>query len=125
LKQIGLAVASYLASYKPPVAAHSWPAAPDWLLGDWISDVQQTKLGPLRFWFKFGRDRRFKVTGFSAGSMTAEVYRRAGTYEVRESQFFSAAINDGLPVKLEQQGDNLIFAIDEASWLELYRVPPR
>lgn len=120
MKQIGLAVASYYATYKRSAAARVGQPTLEWLVGVWISDVHQTKLGLLQFTFEFGHDRRFKVTGLAATSPSETLYYRAGKYEVREGRFISTAINDGQPVQLQpQEGNDLLFVIDDTLSLRL------
>jgi hypothetical protein len=72
------------------------------------------------FQFDFGNDGRFSVTGFAAASPSTKLYHRAGSYEVRGGRFLSAAINDGQPVRLQpQEGNNILFVIDETLSLRL------
>lgn len=90
-------------------------------MGDWTCEQRETKLGRLRFRFRFCIDGQFEITGIGNDESAVAIYRPNGRYVVVGSQWTSSAINDGRLVELRRDGDDLIFVVDEKLEFRLRR----
>ncbi len=75
----------------------------------------------MKFEFRIGADKQFEVIGVPVGDSKAEEYRRSGPYRLEERQLVSPAINEGLPVQVYPDGNELILVIDDTLWFRLQR----
>ena len=89
--------------------------------GHWLSDVRETKLGPMRFEFGIHPYGSFEVAGLPAGTSAGDTYRRSGLYRLEGSRLISPAINEGLPVQVRTEGDELVLIVDESLSFRLRR----
>ena len=48
------------------------------IIGTWISEVRQTRHGPMTFAFRIGADGTMEVTGTPASGSGVEMFRRSG-----------------------------------------------
>lgn len=75
----------------------------------------------MRFEFGIGPDGWFDVTCIPADTAAREVYRRSGPYRLEGSRLISPAINEGQPVQLRPDGDELVLIVDDSLWFRLRR----
>jgi hypothetical protein len=80
--------------------------------GTWVSEVRETKWGPLIFEFHAGSDGRFELTGTPVDPSGDEVYRRSGPYRIEGHQLITPALNEGRPTQVRLQGGQLLLRID-------------
>ncbi|MBX6315634.1 MAG: hypothetical protein IRY99_22380 [Isosphaeraceae bacterium] len=91
------------------------------LVGTWVSEVRETKWGPMRFEFRIGADGLFEVIGTPAGPSPEEVYRRRGPYCLEGGQLISPAIHEGQPVQVRPEDGGLVLIVDETLSFRLRR----
>jgi len=110
------------------VAAAARPAdfpskedSPGEIAGDWFSEARETAWGPMRFEFRIGDDGRIGVTGTPAGAPGGEAYRRDGPYRLEGGRLVTPALNEGRPVRVRRQGDELHLEIDDGPEFRLRR----
>ena len=90
-----------------------------------MSDIHDTRFGPMWFTFHVSEDGFLDVTGTPVGDAMAEVYRLSGAYHFEGNQLVSPAINEGRPVSVRLEGDELVLTIDDSLWFRLRRDPSR
>src|SRR5882724_8194669 len=83
------------------------------LAGTWVSELRESQWGPMHFEFRIGSEAQFEVIGIPASSATSEVYRRSGPVRLEGDQLISPAINEGQPIQMHLDGDELVLVVDE------------
>ena len=91
------------------------------ILGNWTSEMRETKLGPMTFNFRFGNDGTMEVTGTPKYAADKELFQRSGTYQMDGHQLVTPALNEGHPVRLWLENGKLALQIDEALEFRLVR----
>jgi hypothetical protein len=99
------------------------PAAPEDLVGTWVSEERHTKYGRMSFVFRLEADGPLEVIGTPA-DRGGEAYRRAGPYRVEGGRLVTPALNEGQPIPVTLHDGRLVLTIDEALSFRLRRQRP-
>jgi hypothetical protein len=91
------------------------------ILGNWTSEMRETKHGPMTFNFRFRNDGTIEVTGTPVYAAGGELFQRSGTYQMDGHQLVSPALNEGQPVRIWLQNGKLDLQIDESLEFRLVR----
>jgi hypothetical protein len=91
------------------------------LIGNWMTEVRETKSGPMTFVFRFANDGTMEALARPAEGSGAKELRRNGMYQLVGDQLMSPAINEGQPVNVWSQSGTLILKFDAALIFELKR----
>jgi hypothetical protein len=91
------------------------PLSSDVIVGTWISDIRETKEGPMIFAFRFASKGNLAITG-TPTEASQPTFHRAGSYRLEDNQLISPVINGGQPAPVELRADRLHLIIDTLSF---------
>jgi hypothetical protein len=97
------------------------PPTPEEIAGAWVSEVHQTKLGPMAFVFGLASDGRLEIDGTPAGPAAGAPYHRSGPFRLEHGRLTSPVINQGQPASLVLHDGRLTLTIDDTLTLHLRR----
>jgi hypothetical protein len=97
------------------------PLATGDVAGTWVSAERRTDQGMMTFTFQIDGDGHLEITGTPGRTAVGDEYFRSGVYRLEGNTLSSPVLNDGRPVRIERQGDQLVLTIDETLAFRLRR----
>lgn len=108
---------------RPPTtnAADADQAAEDKLVGTWVAEDVDSKIGQVEIKLTFRKEGGMKLAAWSDIPFVGQVRDKRGPYDVHGDVISSSAIRDGTSVKFRFEDDDLVIEYKDGKTVRFHR----